>query len=407
VLFERQHVTIESATKYFSADGARHIRLVVANASGGSAEFRKLAKIDDELFESLQPEVVNNLYVSLLNDDQSIISQPYEAKIDALTHGQPHSLDFKLLQDLDAVTVSLIYNNGVQRTMKIFLAKDSSQNQVAVQSEQFSQEVDLGSSAVYDLNLELFSANSNTFTLEALGLPEEISRTFKDPVSGARINQVRFAETARSKKVVLEVRLPERATEEIAIDEPIRFYAAVLPTDRAGAILAERGRQWSEHDFDTLGVGRVRLALIPRGRGLLQVRSNQMFEVIDADESAQFIVEVINEGTDVIHDISFGCDLPLSWRKYIEPSSITELRVEGDTAVTMAFTPPADATAGRYDIRVRTTAQSNGRLINGEDKTLTVEVRAASSVFGTLAIVFLIVGLVTGMVVFGVQLSRR
>jgi hypothetical protein len=113
--------------------------------------------VEDELFRSLQPDVTHNIYVSLLNADNAIVSQPYEAKIDLLRFGEPQKLDFTLLQDLDAVTVFLIYGNGNQRSMKIFLQKDASVNRVLVQSEQFSQEVDLGEAASFDLTLELFS----------------------------------------------------------------------------------------------------------------------------------------------------------------------------------------------------------------------------------------------------------
>jgi hypothetical protein len=65
--------------------------------------------------------------------------------------------------------------------MKIFLQKDASVNRVAVQSEQFSQEIELGKSATFDLTLELFSGVSNTFSLEVLNLPRQVDRFFKDP----------------------------------------------------------------------------------------------------------------------------------------------------------------------------------------------------------------------------------
>ena len=76
VLFEQQYVSVESAVKYQAKDGRKHVRLSLKNASGGSAEYRKLLNIDDALFRSLQPDVVNNVYVSLLNDGNAIISQP-------------------------------------------------------------------------------------------------------------------------------------------------------------------------------------------------------------------------------------------------------------------------------------------------------------------------------------------
>ena len=80
VLFEQQFVSVERAIKYQARDGKKHVRLRVANTSGGSEEYRKLVNIDDALFRSLQPDIINNIYISLTNNDNSIISLPYEAK---------------------------------------------------------------------------------------------------------------------------------------------------------------------------------------------------------------------------------------------------------------------------------------------------------------------------------------
>ncbi len=210
VLFEEQYVSIVRAVKYQGRDNQKRVRLLVANASGGSEELRKLVNIDDKLFRSLQPDIINNVYVSIQNNDGAIISQPYESKIDVLRYGAPKELDFTLLQDLDAVTVSIIYGSGTQRTMKIFLQKDASVNKVLVQADQFSQEGELGKTARYDLTLELFSRTSNTFSLEVVNLPQQISRLFRDPSSNAMIGQFRFMESVDTRKVALEVTLPDR-----------------------------------------------------------------------------------------------------------------------------------------------------------------------------------------------------
>ena len=69
------------------------------------------------------------------------------------------------------MTVNLIYGSGTQSSRKIFLQKDESVDRVEVQSEQFSQEVELGNSATFDLTLELFSGTTDTYKLEVVGLP--------------------------------------------------------------------------------------------------------------------------------------------------------------------------------------------------------------------------------------------
>ena len=103
--------------EYQSDSGRKNVRLELENTSGGSAEYRRLVRLDDELFRALQPDVIHDVYVSLANDDGAIISQPYEAKIEELRYGRPAELEFGLLQDVDAVTVNLAYGQNARRSV--------------------------------------------------------------------------------------------------------------------------------------------------------------------------------------------------------------------------------------------------------------------------------------------------
>lgn len=407
VLFEQQYVTVASAVKYYAADKSRHVRITVANTSGGSAEFQKLVSVDDELFRSLQPDIVNNTYVSVLNDQNAVIGKPYEVKIPVLKYGEPQTVDFILLQDLDAVTISLIYSNGSQRSMKVYLQKDATVDRVEVQSEQFSQEVNLGESAAFDLALELYSGTENTFTLEAINLPPQINRTFKEPVSKARLSQLRFSESTRSKQASLEIILPDLPNDQVVISKPIAFFAAAIPGNKIDRLRELQGRPWTEEELRGLDIGFVRLEIVPRGRGKILVRAPQLFQAIQDDETARLRIELVNEGSRRLDNVEIKVDLPFNWSKKVDPAVITGLEINEEKFVELAFTPPEDVAVGKYDIRVRTTGTSGGEPVIGEDKTINVEILASSSVFGTLLIVLLIVGLVTAVVVFGIRLSRR
>lgn len=407
VLFEEQYVTVTSAVKYQADDGAKHVKLTIANTSGGTAEFRKLVGVDDDLFRALQPDVINNVYVSLLNEDQAIVSQPYEAKIEQLQFGAPAVLDFTLLQDLDAVTVFIIYANGSQRSMRIFLQKDASVNRVLVQSEQFSQEVELGQSASFDLTLELFSGVNNTFSLEVVNLPRQIARYFKAPGSTARLSQARFTESSRTKRATLEVQLPDRPDDQVSMDAPIPFYVLVLPRERVRQIDDLLTRQWTESDLAKLDIGYVRLELLPRGRGDLLVRFPQLYQAIDAGNSAEMSMDIVNEGSHRVDNIEVKVDLPLNWQKKIDPETVASLAISRESRVNLAFTPPEDIAPGKYEIRVRTSGLSNGQPVTAEDKTVTIEIRSNTNVFGTTIIVVLLITLVGGIVFYGVRLSRR
>ena len=407
VLFEAQYVSVARAVKYKTKNGGNHVKVTVSNMSGGGAEFQKLLNIDEPLFRTLQPEVINNVYVSILNDQGAIISQPFEAKIPELHYGEPKSLDFTLLQDLDAVTISLIYGSGDSRTMKVYLQKDESVNKVIVQSEQFSQEAELGKSATYDLTLELFSGADNTFSLDVVNLPRQINRFFKDPSGQARLSQFKFTESANTRKAALEVDLPDRPTAEVPMDKSIPFYALVIPREKARELGDLSTRTWTQKQIDSLGVGYVRLELVPRGKGILTVRAQQLFYSIKPDGAVEMTMSLVNEGTRRIDNIEVQVDEPLNWKKEINPEVISSLDISGEKQVRLRFIPPQGISVGRYDMRIRTSGMSDNQPVNAEDKTVTIEIQAEANVFGTILIILLIIGLVGGIVVYGIKLSRK
>ncbi len=407
VLFEQQYVTVAKAIKYQAKSGIKHVRLTLANASGGSAEFRKLINLDDALFRSLQPDIINDVYVSLQNNEGAVISQPYEAKIEQLQYGQPTIIDFVLLQDLDVVSVNMIYGKGTQRTLKVYLEKDAAVNKVLVQSLQFSQEAELGKTASYDLTLELFGGIGSTFNLEAVNLPAQVNRFFKDPGSGARLTQVKFAETTNSRKAALDISLPDRPTEDIPIDQPIPFFVLVIPSEKMKEIKNFQQKTWTQAEIEKLNVGFVKLELVPRGKGRLFVRAQQLYYSINADGVVDMNIELVNEGSRRVDNVEIKADLPINWSKNIEPTVISSLNIGEEQKVHLRFTPPENVSVGRYEIRLRTTGLTDNQPVTGEDKTVTVEILADTNIWGTTFLIILILGLVSGIVVFGIRLSRK
>ena len=407
VLFEQQYVSIERAVKYQAADGTKRVTLTVINASGGSEEFQKLVGMEDKLFRSLQPDLIQTLYISLYNNDGAVISQPYETKIENLRYGKPQKIDFALLQDLDAVTVNIIFGNGSSRTLKIFLQKDNSANRVVVQSQQFSQEAELGKTATYDLALELFSGSSNTFSLEVVNLPRQIDRYFKDVSTSARLTQIKFTESSNSMKAALDVSLPDRPTDQVLMDVAIPFFVIVVPADKADDFKNVQGKVWKEEELKQLNVGYVRLELMPRGKGILLVKAPQLFFTIKPDASVEMSLNVLNEGTRRLDNVKLDVDVPMNWTKRIDPQVLSTLAINEEHRIMLTATPPKGITVGRYELRLRTSALSENQPVNAEDKTVTVEVQAETSVIGAVLLVLAIVGLVVGMVVFGIRLSRK
>lgn len=407
LLFEQQFVSIKRAVKSQDENAKKQVRVTLENTSGATEEFAQIIDMEDDLFRSLQPDVIHNIYVSLSNDDGAIISSPYEIKLSTLLSGVPKTVTFDLLQDLDEVTVNIIYGNGSSRNPKVFLEKDASANRVLIQSERFSQEVELGNEATFGLGLELFSGTNDTYKLEVVNLPKSVTRNFSEVGASGRISQIKFTESKNSIDANLLVSLPDRPTEDVPMDIPVNFYVLAVPINQLTEISSRLNEPWTEAEIEALNVGFVKLEMIPKGVGRLIVKAPQLYDESDAESPIEFTFQVVNEGSRRLDNIEFELDTPFEWEKRIEPALISTLGIREEQTVKLYLTPPKDVSVGRYETRMRSTGLSDSQPVNAEDKTFTVQVAAQASVLGTSIILLLIIGLVGGLVFFGIKLSRK
>jgi len=407
MIVEEQYISIIGGLQYQGEDGRKHVRLTLENTSGKGDEYAKLLNLDEELMKALRSDVINNVYVSLSDDDGAIISHPYEAKIEQLHYGKPADIEFALLRDLDAVTVNITYGNGTERSSKISLLKDETVNKVIIQSEQFSQEAELGDEADFDLTLELFSGQNDTFQLEVVNLPSQLNRYFYDPGSEARLSQFKFTEGNKTRRAALKVVLPDRPGEGIEIGKRILFYALVIPRQRMESLGPMRERTWTAKEIESLDVGYVRLELVPRGIGELVVRVPQLYFSVLKGENVEITLNMKNEGTRSLDNVQVEVDPPLHWTKEVEPKLIRTLDVSDEKQIIVQVVPPPDIAPGKYEVHIKSSGLSDTQPVNGEDKTISVEIKEEANVTGIAIIVSAIVVLVLGIVIFGIMLSRR
>lgn len=401
--FEQPHITIDKAIKYQSKDGKKRVRLTLRNTTGGLIEGRK---IELEDFEGIRTDQISNVYVSLLNDQNSIVSQPYEAKIPRMPYNEPIPVDFLLLQDLDNVIVKSIYGDKSEEK-KIYLQKDESANKVLITSEQFSQEADLGTRANYDLTLELFSSTANVYKLDVFNLPRQVAYDFVEAQTGARLSQVKFSQDVNTRKLALAIYLPDRYdSTSFVIDRPMIFLAAAIPQPQINEV-ADKERKYSPAEFDRLGISYVRLELVPRGVGRIQVRATNFYQELNPGEVAQMNLTIYNDGTRRLDNIRVRADAPLDWTSSIVPDLIPSLMPGKEEIVSATIMPPPDISVGDYETTVRTEAYANNRKVESEDKKIRIHVAASANILGTAALVFLLVGVLAGVVIFGLRLSRR
>lgn len=407
VLFEDQYVAVRGAVKHRDAAGRAAVRLQLENTTSGGAELRHLAGMEDELFVSLAPDRVHNVYVSLLDETGAIVSQPYEAKIEELISGRPATVAFALLKDLDAVTVAMTYGNGSSRQVKVFLQRDGSDDRVAVKPLQFSQEGELGSKVTYGLELELYSGSGDTYRLAVVNLPPEIHASFSDPASGARLRQIRFTGEAETRRAQLELELPDRASPELNLGNALELFVVAVPADREDALVELDSRHYDAATLAAAGVGWARLELVPRGVGRLRVNAPQLFNRVEGATPVSFAIDLRNEGSGELRNIELSLDVPLGWTRIIEPELLATLAVGAEHRATITLTPPPDVASGRYEARLESRALSEGKPVDGDDKQVTVEITTPVNLAGTAALLLLILGAVGGLVVFGIRLTRR
>ncbi len=400
--FEQPHITIDKAVKYQAKDGKKRVKLTMRNTTGGLVEGRK---IELEDFEGIRTDQISNVYVSLLNDQNAIISQPYEAKIATMPYNQPIAVDFLLLQDLDNVIVKSIYGDKAEEK-KIFLQKDESANRVLITSEQFSQEADLGTRANYDLTLELFSSMDNVYKLEALNLPRQISYDFLEAQTNARLSQVKFSQDVNTRKLALAVYLPDRYdSTSFLIDQPIVFFAAAIPATSVDRITNEK--KYSAGELDQLSISYIRLELVPRGVGRIQVRATNFYQELKPGEKVQMNLTAYNDGTRRLDNIKVRADVPLNWLVSVAPDLIFSLLPGKEELISVTITPPTDVSVGDYEATIKTEAFASNRKVESEDKKIRIHIAASANIWGTAVLILSLVGVLVGVVVFGVRLSRR
>jgi hypothetical protein len=410
IVFAAPHVVIDRALKYQRPDGQKYVRVTVRNESESTAEGMKLSDvIDSTLLRQLKPEEVPNVYVSLKDDSPNggaIIASPYEARIAVLRFGEPVTLDFRLLKDVDVVTVAMTYANQ-SSDRRVLLEKDAAANIVTIQSSQFSQEGDLGTQVSYDLQFERFTADQSGVRLEVGGLPREIRYEFRDPTTNARLTQLRFPEGTTSQRLSLVLFLPQRDAGRFAVDRPIDFWAFAL--DRAGATrFADLARDTlTAAEAAQVPSGKVRLELIARGVGRLDVGAANLYHEIARGDSVTMEFVLRNTGSRLVDNVRLAADLQPDWRAAFSPELVASVPIDGEVRVRLVLVPPRDIPVGDYDVKVRTVALSADRQVDTEDKTVRVHVTQPAAWAGTVLLVLLLVGLVAGIVWFGLKLTKR
>jgi limonene-1,2-epoxide hydrolase len=406
LISQQSYVIIERAVKYQTPNGERRVKITLKSTLEGNEEYLSQFR---EHFDVFTPEMragkVYNIFVSLSDvTDKTIIGSPYEYQIPSIDIGQEASADFELLKDAENLGVTLNYN-GKTSEKNVYLKKDASINVIDVSSMQFSQEADLSSSATYSLSLERFSTSDDVYRLMVVGLPQQVTHEFTDETS--KVSQIKFTQGVNTKKLSLRVFLPDRDDEKIRIDQPLKFHVLTLTGEQHSQIAGKDLSASTPEQLSALSCGMEMLELVPRGKGKIEVRATNLYHEISTGDSVTMTVNVRNAGTRRLDNIKISADSPLNWNTLITPDLIRTLDPEKETTVRIAILPPKDSGVGAQEVKIKTEALADNRKVDTEDKTVRIQMNAKTSVFGTVMLLMLIIGVVGGLVWFGIRLSRR
>lgn len=210
-------------------------------------------------------------------------------------------------------------------------------------------------------------------------------------------------------KLALKVYLPKNADDQVVIDKPIGFTALALDNDQAARLAELRAKKpvLDEADIAALKAGSVHLELVPRGVGKIEVQAVNLYHEIKVGDTVTMEIRVKNTGTRKLNNIRVSTELPLNWRSTVVPDLIGSLEQGKDEVVTLTFQPPADVAVGDYEPKIKTDCTADNRTVESEDKIVRVHIASKTNVVGIVLLVLLLVGLLVGIVAFGIKLTRR
>jgi len=400
-------IAVASAVKFQDAGGKKFVRVTLRYSSKELKELAKLNISAEDLFPLDFMKELKDIYVSLRSEGK-IVSDPYEKTIASLPLETQQDVTFQLLKDVENLDINVFYS-GKNEATAVYLQKGVSANIVTMNSAQFSQEADLESQATYELSLEKFSGEANVFKLEAVNLPNQLNYEFSDPQTNARLSQIKFTEGVTSMKLALKVYLPKNADAQVVIDKPIEFYALTLDIDQAGRFQDLRSKKplIGPADIDALKAGSVRLELVPRGVGKIEVQAVNLYHEIKVGDDVSMQIRIRNAGTRKLNNIRVFTDLPLNWRSEVAPDLIATLEQNKEEVVTLKFLPPDDVAVGDYEPKIKTECSADNRKVESEDKIVRVHIASKTNILGIGLLILLLIGLLVGIVVFGIKLTRR
>ena len=407
-LQEATHLSITEAVKYRTRDGRRLVDITIENASNlDQAISLNPGKTADEIRPLLE---VQNITLSLEEASGVVVAEPYELKVPSLKLGESRTETFRLLQDEDAVVVSISTQDSKPDMRYIVLRRESAQDFPTINSVQFSQEGELNSRIRFDLILERLAEDEKTFRLAIVNLPHEIDPAFLDPATNANLTQVKFSEEVTRQQLELELQIPEKLSRHY-VDQTIEFY--VFITDQEGfQQIGKLNRKYRPkpvplEEINTIKGDKERFELVPRGRGALETIIANRYQEVKTGEEVLVRVDLLNTGTLEVENVHLVLTPPLDWTYTTKPDTLKRILPGEKEPVNITLVPPKDLGVSEYDVRVEAVGYEGNERIEAREKDITIRVEAQADIIRNAFIIGGVIALVIGVAVVSIRVSRR
>lgn len=406
-LREATHVSIREARKYRTAADRREVEITIENTSELAQALILNPQQTPEQIEALFS--LQDLVVSLKNPDGLILAEPYQLQVPWCRLGERQTLRFALLEDCQAVVVSLRLPDGHVEDSYITLRRETLQDLPLITAPHFSREAELNSKVSYQLILERLGEDQTSFRVAAVNLPGEISALFLDPATEAEIDQVKFGPKATRQQLTLELQLSENLSPRY-LDQPLEFYVLALDQEAYQELIQQQrryaGQPLPREKLAALKGSSAAFKLVPRGTGELELLTESHTQEIEPGEIGRFAVQLANTGSLELSEVVLSTSLPAGWSAQVEPDTVPQLPAGEKIRVGLSLHAPP-ALQGEYEFRLSASGLAGKRRIEAPEKALGLRVEAPVDWRRALLLTGALGLLLCGAIALSMRLRRR
>lgn len=401
------HIAVRQARKFRTGADRYEVEITLENTSQlGQAMALNPQQRPEEL-ESLL--ALQDIVVSLRSAAGLIIAEPYQQLVPQLALGQQQTLKFALLEDCQALVVSMQLPDGHAEAPHIALRREAVQDLPLITTPETSREGELNTKVSYQLILERLAEDDGVFLLATEGLPDGVGAVFLDPATEAEVKQVHFGPETTHQQLTLELQLPESLPAPM-LDQPLSFSVLALrPAAYQELVQARRHRGAGGPLGAEMGRAKTSyavLTLVPHGTGEVEVWAETRAQRLAPGETARFNLQVANTGSLDLEQVALTTSLPAGWSALLDPAAMSRLPAGERQHLVLSLQAPAGL-QGEYEFRLTAAAQSGRRHFTSPEKVLSLRVEAPADWRRGLVLAGAVLALLGAAIALSIHLRRR